>query len=107
MEKKNYDGCQISNMHEACEAYRNGLKWAGQCGGITYAHFRKSAHLEYDAPDSAGNNFWELYREISFRAIGSEPFNLNTATVDEENLAGVTAEDMLTIAACIKHVANK
>ena len=102
------DGCGISNIHEACEAYRNGLRWAGQTGGITYAHFSKSSAKEYDAPDRAGNSFWELYREISFMVMGSEPLcGKNVDCMPEGKFDCLTSDDFETIAICIKKVSKQ
>lgn len=101
---------QINNIHDACEAFRAGFKWAGSnSSGITYAHSGKGDGKLYSKEDSAGENFWELYRQISFMALGSEPFNLHTTfldTVPDGKFDYVTAEDLITIAACIKRVSK-
>ena len=101
---------RITNIHEACEALRMGFKWAGSdCGGITYVHKDKCDAKLYSKDDAAGENFWELYRHISFMALGSEPFNIHITlldTVPDGKFDCVTAEDLITIAACIKRVSK-
>jgi hypothetical protein len=101
---------QITNIHDACEAFRAGFKWSGSTsGGITYAHNYKRDGDLYSKEASVGENFWELYRQISFMALGSEPFNLHTTcldTVPDGKFDCVTAEDLITIAACIKRVSK-
>ena len=101
---------EINNLHDACQAYREGLKWAGlDCGGLTYAHTSKNDSKLYSKEDRAGENFWELYRQISFMVMGAEPFAMTSKidnTVPEDKFEDVTAEDMLTIAACIKRASK-
>ena len=95
---------QITNLHEACQAYRDGYRWAGSnCGGLTYAHYYKSAENLYSKEDKACENFWQLYRQISFMVVGTEPFDLRSKidTVPENKFEGLTVLDMITIATCI------
>lgn len=90
---------QVSDMHELCEAYRDGYKWYGFDGfAICHAHKYKSAINDYDLSDSKGEIFWQLEREICFRVYGSYPFRPDTPAAElETHLDRLTAQDMITI----------
>jgi len=94
------------NLHELCDAYRNGKKWyiyTGSQEAVSTCRTGLFAEVDIPVTDNVENgNHWELYREISFRVMGSDPFHLSDFVDDaNDDLHNVSAEDLITIGKCI------
>lgn len=112
------------NLHELCESLRNGKKWyiffdkysaspmddllhfTGSQEAVSTCRTGLFAEVSMPVTDNVPNgNHWELYREISFRVIGSEPFRLTDYIDDSNNeLHNITADDLITIGKCVAKV---
>lgn len=97
------------NLHDLCEAFRKGNKWYAFDGSqevVSTCRTGLFAQLGIPVTDNLPNgNHWELYREISFRVIGSVPFRLTYYVNDpSDDLHNVTADDMIIIGKCIAKV---
>jgi len=95
------------NLHELCKALRKGKQWYifdGSREAVSSCRTGLFAELGIPVTNNVPNgNHWELYREISFRVIGSEPFEVSDIINDaSDELHNVTADDIITIGKCIK-----
>ena len=93
-------------LHDLCKSYRNGNKWYifdGSQEAVSTCRTGLFHQLGIPVVDDMPNgNHWELWREISFRVLGSEPFRITDVVNDtSDDIHNVTAEDMITIGKCI------
>jgi len=93
-------------LQELCKAYRNGNRWYiydGSREAVSTCRTGLFAELGIPVIDDVPNgNHWELWREISFRILGTEPFSLNAVVDDSaDELHNVSAADIITIGKCI------
>lgn len=94
-------------LHDLCVAYRAGHRWAHlDSGGRCWTSRTKREVCEYNPDPRAGEEVRELYREISFRVVGMDPFRLDAIIVPEDKFDTLTAEDWLTCAACIRKASS-
>ena len=100
-------------LTELCQAFRNGDRWYIFDGSQEVTGFtRNAANAELAEPlgkeelDNVPNGVcWQLFRQISFQVMGSEPMRL-TDFLDNasDDILQCRGQDIITIAECLKKV---